>query len=260
MSFKDSVAGTLTVAGLLCVVCSVLVSGSAVILRPKQEFNKRLDIKKNLLIAAGVVEDSNITAQKIEQAYKNVKAQVIDFETGEVTDMDPETFDQNKAAKTPGQNISIPNDKDLGRIRFRSKYGKVFQILENGQVVKLVLPIKGKGLWSTLYGFITLDTDTKTVLGIGYYQHGETAGLGGEVDNPKWKQGWKNKVALNDSYEPIIDVVKGSVNLSDPNASHQIDGLSGATLTSNGVEGMVNYWLGEHGYGAYLEKFRSEAM
>ena len=120
----------------------------------------------------------------------------------------------------------------------------------------LLLPIHGKGLWSTLYGFIALETDTRTVKGIGFYQHGETAGLGGEVDNPQWKKQWEGKLVLDDKYKPIFKVQKGSVDNADPMAQYKVDGLSGATITSNGVTGLIQYWLGEDGFGPYLARFR----
>ena len=125
----------------------------------------------------------------------------------------------------------------------------------NGDTVdQIVLPVYGKGLWSTLYGFLALAADTRTVRGITFYQHAETPGLGGEVDNDDWKAQWIGRVALDDEYQPQIDVVRG---VADPDTDYQVDGLSGATITSNGVEGLVDYWLGDDGFGPFLERFRN---
>ena len=121
----------------------------------------------------------------------------------------------------------------------------------------LVLPVSGKGLWSTLYGFIALSSDTKTIRGIGFYEHAETPGLGGEVDNPLWKKQWVGKLALNDSFEPIFEVMKGQVSSTTPGSQSKVDGLSGATITSNGVTGLVRYWLGKNAFGPYLDRVRS---
>jgi Na+-transporting NADH:ubiquinone oxidoreductase subunit C len=125
-------------------------------------------------------------------------------------------------------------------------------------VEKLILPIYGKGLWSTLYGFLALEKDLKTVSGITFYQHGETPGLGGEVDNPNWKGKWQGKQAFDDSGDVIIKVIKGAVIPGAPDADHQIDGLSGATLTARGVDNLVQFWLGENGYGPYLQQIRED--
>lgn len=254
---NDSVFKTVTVALILCIVCSIMVSGSAISLKPMQERNKRFDIKKNLLLASGLIKDSNVSKQEVDEAFKSIETKVIDVSTGEeVSDINPDTYDQREAAKDPKQNVKIPGDRDLAHIKVRAKYAKVYLVKEGGQVKMIVLPIHGKGLWSTLYGFIALNSDTRTIKGIGFYQHGETPGLGGEVDNPRWKAQWEGKMAYTSDFEPVIQVIKGTVNPKSSQAKYQIDGLSGATLTSNGVTNLVRYWLGSSGYGTYLEKFR----
>jgi Na+-transporting NADH:ubiquinone oxidoreductase subunit C len=127
-------------------------------------------------------------------------------------------------------------------------------MVENDQGIEtMILPIHGYGLWSTLYGFIALEGDLKTVVGLGFYQHAETPGLGGEVDNPNWRQQWTGKVVYDEDGEVAVQVLKGSVDSSNPNAEHQVDGLAGATLTSRGVEALVRFWLGENGFGPFLE-------
>ena len=120
----------------------------------------------------------------------------------------------------------------------------------------MVLPVSGYGLWSTLYGFLTLDIDTRTVKGLGFYEHAETAGLGAEVDNPRWKAQWPGKVVLDEQYVPIVSVEKGG----NAKGSSSVDALSGATITSRGVEKMIHYWLGDHGYGPFLNEFRNSAV
>ena len=119
------------------------------------------------------------------------------------------------------------------------------------------MPIKGYGLWSTLHGFLALESDLKTVVGLGYYEHAETPGLGGEVDNPSWKAKWVGKEVFGDNNEIMIKVVKGAVDSASPKAKYQMDGLSGATLTSRGVENMLQYWLSDQGFGPYFDKVRA---
>jgi Na+-transporting NADH:ubiquinone oxidoreductase subunit C len=253
----DSVKKVLFVAFSLCVVCSILVSTSAVKLRPIQEANKRLDLKKNLLLATGLV-DSNASSEEIKSVFTSkIETLVVDVKTGmKVSNMDATSFDQRKAAGNPKLNEVISSDIDIAKIKYRSKYSLVYLVKENGNVDQIVLPIKGKGLWSTLYGFLALGTDTKTIKGIGFYEHGETAGLGGEIDNPKWKALWVGKTGLDSNFDPVIEVVKGMVNPSSPQKHAQVDGLSGATITSRGVGNLVKYWLSKNGHGPFLEKFR----
>ncbi len=127
-------------------------------------------------------------------------------------------------------------------------------LLRSGaDIEKIVLPVHGYGLWSTLYGFLALEGDGNTVAGITFYEHGETAGLGGEVDNPAWKALWPGKAIYADDGRVALKVVKGAVNPKAAGAEHQVDGLSGATLTSRGVENLVSYWMGDAGYGPILK-------
>lgn len=254
---KDSVVQTLLVATILCIVCSVLVSGAAVVLKSRQDVNKQLDIKKNLLLASGLIQSGSLSQEEIEKAYEQIKAEVVDLETGDVVEgVNPESFDQRKARKDNSRNKVIAPEKDLAGMKTRARKSIVYKVMEGETAKMLILPIHGKGLWSTLYGFIALSSDTKVIKGIGFYEHGETPGLGGEIDNPLWKAKWKGKHAFDDDFDVRIGVVKGSVAASDNESMYKIDGLSGATITSNGVTGLVRYWLGEDGFGPYLQKFR----
>ncbi len=255
---NDSTLKTLTVAASLCVVCSVLVSTAAVKLKPIQAKNKSLDVKKNLLLAAGLLDSPKAGEAAILEAYEKVETKLVDLSTGEeVTDMDPASYDLEKADKDPKMAKNIPADKDIARIKTRAKVRPVYLIKEGGRVTQIVLPFHGKGLWSTMYGFLSLAPDTRTVKGVGWYQHGETPGLGGEIENKKWQAQWVGKKVLNENNEPSFDVVKGAVDPSVAKANMKVDGLSGATLTANGVEASVNYWVGDSGYGKFLAKFRA---
>ena len=256
---NDTVKKTLMVACSLCIVCSVLVSGAAVLLRPLQEENRKRDIKKKLLLTAGLITESQTDGKSIEAAFDNVEVQIIELATGKrVAHLSTEKFIQEKAAKDLDLGRPIEESKDLAKIKRRSRYAKIYLVKKDNHLDQIILPIKGKGLWSTLYGFLSLEADTRTVRGLEYYQHGETPGLGGEVDNSRWKNQWPGKVLFNTNFEPIIDVVKGSVAPDSPHADSQVDGLSGATITSNGVELMLKYWLGEDGFAPFLRRIRKE--
>lgn len=252
-SKSEGLGRVLGVALALCVVCSVVVSTAAVLLKPEQEANKTRDLKRNILQAAGLY-DSSLT---VEQQFERVTTKVIDVETGTyVNDIDPATFDQRAAAKDPALSVRLDSDTDVAKIMRQSRYALVYLVDdEAGQLDKVILPIHGYGLWSTLYGFVALEADANTIAGLGFYEHGETPGLGGEVDNPRWKAQWPGKQAYRDG-NVAISVIKGAVNSNSPNADWQVDGLSGATLTSKGVHNLVQFWLGEHGFAPYLANLR----
>jgi Na+-transporting NADH:ubiquinone oxidoreductase subunit C len=256
---RDSVSHTLLVASVLCVVCSVLVAGAAVGLRGTQETNKLLDQKKNVLIAAGLLGDQDPTAENIDRIFaESVERVIVDLDTGEIaspSEVDPKTFDQREAARDPTRSEPVEPADGLGGIKRREKYSFVYLVRgEGGGIEKVVLPMYGKGLWSTLYGFLAVSADGKTVEGITFYEHGETPGLGGEIENVPWQKSWQGKELHNAQGEVVIRVIKGSVDPEASGSEHKIDGLSGATITSNGVTNLVQYWMGPEGFGPYLDK------
>ena len=253
---NDTIAKTFLVAGLLSIVCSAFVSSSAVLLRPNQAKNKDLDRKKNILMAAGLYEKE----KSVEEQFQQFEIKVVDLATGEFTeDVDVATFDQRRAAKSPDLSIKISKKDDLGGIKRRSRYALVYLSKdENGTLRQLILPVHGKGLWSTLYGFLALDADLTTIKGFAFYEHGETPGLGGEIDNPRWKAQWVGKKAFDQTGQIRIEVVKGKVNPNSPDRQYQVDGLSGSTITSRGVKALLRYWLGENGFKPFLTRIKKE--
>ncbi|KZZ13354.1 NADH:ubiquinone reductase (Na(+)-transporting) subunit C, partial [Oleiphilus sp. HI0079] len=170
-------------------------------------------------------------------------------------------YDQRKAQKDPKLSDSIPSEEDIASIKRRVDFAKVYLVRENEELKTIILPVSGYGLWSTLHGFLALEADANTVVGFGFYEHAETPGLGGEVDNPNWKALWPGKKVydLDESDEPKLALLKGAVDRSKPDAEYKVDGLSGATLTSRGVTNLVQYWTGEHGFQKYLNKLRQGA-
>jgi len=253
----DSVKKTILVAFVLCIFCSVLVAISNVSLKDRQNLNKKLDVQKNLLLIAGLINE-DATKKDIETAFKKIQSKIIDLKSGTTIEMvEQSNFNYKEAQRDSRYTEKIPTDADIAGIKIRSKISKIYAVMENNKVSSFILPLHGKGLWSTLWGFISLTPDTKTILGLGFYEHGETPGLGGEVDNPRWKSLWKGKKPFNNEFIPIIKVIKGSVSKKDKFKDSKVDGLSGASLTSAGVQNLVNFWLGEQGYGPFLKRVRS---
>ena len=252
----DSTLGTIATAAVLCVVCSVVVSASAVGLKSFQEVNKKRFEQRNILEAAGFSPEE-IAEQGVEKLFENIETLLIDLGTGELAEsIDEASFDQKAAAKTPELSVEIPKEKQTFGFDRHEKYSRVYLMKDGDTLKKVILPIYGKGLWSTLYGFIALDSDLNTIAGITFYEHAETPGLGGEVDNKKWKAQWRGK-QVADNGDVKIEIIKGTVSQDSADAEHQIDGLSGATITSRGVSEAVRYWL-EDGFGPFLGKLKSE--
>ncbi|MEM7412760.1 MAG: Na(+)-translocating NADH-quinone reductase subunit C [Myxococcota bacterium] len=245
-------------AAAVCGVCSIFVATAAVSLKDRQELNAQLDVQKKVLELVGLMEPgASLETEEIQTLYRDsIEARVVNLATGSIVeDVDPALFDQRAAAADPDTSREAPPNQ--AKVRRVPEQGLVYLLREDGQIKTLVFPVEGKGLWSTLYGFLALESDARTVAGITFYEHGETPGLGGEVDNPRWKALWKGRKAFDEQWQVALKVKKGAAGPveADP---YQVDGLSGATITSRGVSGLVSFWLGREGYGSYLEQYRSE--
>lgn len=253
---NDSRQKTIAVALVLCLVCSILVSLSAVSLKPRQEANKLADKKQNILKIAGMMEEG----KSVDELFKKIEARVVDLESGQfVDDVDPQTYDQRSASKTPGMSRVLNKDEDIASIKRRADKATVYLVRENEQIKTIILPVHGYGLWSTMYGFMALEGDAQTVKGFGFYEQAETPGLGGEVDNPRWKSKWMGKQVYDANGNVALEVLKGALADSTPAPEYKIDGLAGATLTSRGVTNLVKFWLGENGFALFLNNLKKEA-
>jgi len=259
---NDSTKKMILVAVGVCLVCSVFVSSAAVFLRPRQEQNKELDKLKNILVAG----DLTAEGKDIQKIFKeNIETRLIDLASGQFVSEDqyteklnPGSFDIKSMADDKDYGMTIPADKDIAHIFRMPRYMPVYIIKSGETVEKYILPFYGKGLWSTMYGFIALGSDLQTIKGLTFYEHGETPGLGGEVDNPKWKAIWKGKKVFDENGNVIITVIKGRVDPTNANAEYSVDGLSGATLTTRGLDAMVKFWLSENGYGPFIQQCKSQ--
>tara|TARA_Y100001951_G_scaffold6693_2_gene4186 strand:+ start:5610 stop:6377 length:768 start_codon:yes stop_codon:yes gene_type:complete len=249
---NDSIQKTLLVAVTLCIVCALVVSSAAVLLKPAQVANKALDRKANILAAAGMLSAD----ESVEKQFEKVTTRIVNLQTGKFSDQySPDGFEQSQIAKDPATSIALGED-DTAKIKRRENFAVVYMVEHDGELDKIILPVRGAGLWSTLYGFLALENDLNTVAGLGFYEHGETPGLGGEVDNPKWKALWPGKEVYDDG-QVAIELIKGSVDASTRNAENKVDGLSGATLTSRGVSNLVQFWMGDNGYKLFLKNLRA---
>jgi len=159
---------------------------------------------------AGLLEEGQkATTEEVGRLFEeNIRTRIVDLTTGEYDDsVDAATYDQRKASKDPSTSRAAPaNNAGVSRL---PALALVYQRVEDDEVQSLILPIEGKGLWSTLYGYLALATDTTTIEGITFYEHGETPGLGGEIDNPSWKSVWIGRQAFDENWQPAVEVIKG---------------------------------------------------
>ncbi|WP_456296112.1 Na(+)-translocating NADH-quinone reductase subunit C [Vibrio sp. AK197] len=258
-SNNDSIKKTLFVVIALSLVCSIIVSTAAVGLRSKQVTNAALDKQSKILQVSGV----DMTQDSIPELYDQyIEPKLVDFSTGKLVDETADgvaasDYDQRKAANNPSQSTRLDPENDPAKIIHRANYGLVYLVKQGDDVERLILPIHGNGLWSMMYAFVAVETDGNTVDGIIYYEQGETPGLGGEVENPKWRAQFEGKKLFDENNQPAIKVVKGG---APAGSEHGVDALSGATLTSNGVQHQFDFWLGDLGYGPFLAQVRDGGL
>ncbi|MEX3022622.1 Na(+)-translocating NADH-quinone reductase subunit C [Kluyvera sp. STS39-E] len=255
---NDSIGKTLLVVLVLCLVCSIVVAGSAVGLKPRQQEQRALDKQRNILAVSGLMQD-NMSADAVAEVYAaRVTPRLLDLKSGMMLDSDPAKFNQGLALKDPQQSVALEANQDPAGIKRRSNVVEIYLIKnEQQKLQEIVLPVYGNGLWSMMYAFVALDIDGRTIKGITYYDQGETPGLGGEIENPNWRAQFVGKRVLDDDGKPALRVMKGAAPQGD---LYAVDGLSGATLTSNGVQHSFEFWMGEMGFGPFLKQVREGGL
>ena len=254
---KNSRAKTLLVPLIVSVLSAVLVAGAAISLRPQQQLNQERNRQQNILAAADLLVPGTST----ESLFRQVVPRVVDLTSGDYApNIDPSTLEPGRGARDPLTRVSVPRDLDIALIKERSRYAVVYLLYEDDRLNLIILPVYGYGLWSTMFGYVALEADANTIVGLRFYQHGETPGLGGEIDNPKWQRLWRGKKIYGESAEPLIEVIKGQARRTgNAREAYQVDGITGATLTGGGVTNLLRYWFGEHGFGPYLQSMRENS-
>ena len=244
-------------AASVCIVCSLFVSGAAVSLKEKQSLNAKLDLQKNIISVAELPESKDISAlsvEKIEGLFKDsenpnrIEQLYIDIDTGKVVDVDDAQIEADKK-KCSERAQGVAKKENTAKLSCYRQYQDIYKVYSGGQFSRYVFPVVGKGLWSTLKGFAAVESSGEKVVGLTFYSHGETPGLGGEIDSAKFKGDWAKGKKIYGSNGVALKVAKGAAK----NADHEVDGLSGATLTGNGVTGMMSFWFGQYGYEKFLK-------
>ncbi len=256
----DSTRYTIGFAAVVCVACALVVAVSAVGLHSRQEENRSLYRQKNVLLVAGLLQpDAEVSKKEMREIFdRNIRIRLVELAAGDYMadgKIDPETYDQLRARNDPAlSRVAPPNPAKVSRL---PTYAAVYQVIDikSGSVSQVVLPIEGLGMWGTIYGFLAIDRDGRTIRGITFYDQKETPGLGGEIANPRWQALWVGRHAYDANWEPKIAVVKG-VGGPPEQFPHRVDAISGATITSLGVSRLVGFWLSDDGFGRYLAHVR----
>ncbi len=255
---NDSPLKAILVVTITALVCSVLVTVTVVLLKPIKQAYQHLERNQAIVQVSGLAEDTKkLTDKEIVNLYQQLEPRIVDLRTGQYDKQyNPDTFDTFAAANDSQFNVTIPNQYDIAQLGSRSQLITVYLVEEGGQLQRMLLPISGQGMWAKIYGYIALQADLNTIADITFYEQTETAGIGDQILDPGWQASWQGKqiyaagklMFASDGSEP------GKNELID---KHQIDAISGATVTVDAVKNTVRYWFGEHGYARFLELQRT---
>lgn len=257
---RDSVAHTSLFTLAVAVGCSLLVSLSVTWLRPIQEQYASIDRDRRVLAAAGLIEQGeDLSTREIAERFEMIEPRLVDLDTGRFADVDdPKDYDYQAVAESETGSVEIPGPKNKARIGRRAPYMPVYLYRRDGRLERIVLPVYGRGMWSTLRGYLALEHDLDTVAGLNFYEHGETPGIGDFIEKPEWQARWSGKHAYGEDGDPALGIARDTMPPDDPARRYQTDAMSGATKTARGVTGLLQYWLGDHGYGPLLDRLREQ--
>ncbi len=249
---------SLAVLAGVALVCAILVSVSTTTLRPIQERNEALQRYRNVVALTGLV-DQNADDNTIFEVVEQLDARVVDLGTGEfAAEVDPASIDTRSAINDLESSTAIPAAEDVARLGRRANHEVVYLVWQDQELRRVIFPISGQGMWSTMYGFIALENDLNTIAAVSFYEQAETAGLGDQIENPGWQTQWQGRKLFGDGGDLRFRISSGNVSPSSAAAAYEVDGLTGATITGNGVTNLVRYWFSSHGYGAFLSKISEE--
>ncbi|NNE81455.1 MAG: NADH:ubiquinone reductase (Na(+)-transporting) subunit C [Silicimonas sp.] len=242
------------VAFLVALISAVLVSVTSVTLKPLQEAH--LEAERAARMAAMLDRLPGMRDVMADLKVDALETRLVDLATGTfVSDVDPATFDPIAAAADPEESVEIPTDADVARLGRRANLAQVHLLERDGELLLIVLPVSGKGYQSTLRAMLALNADLTTISALTITEQGDTPGIGARVEDPDWLSLWPGKEIADADGRIVITVVRGAAS-----GAHEVDAISGATITSNGVSNMLQYWLGDHGFGPFLARLRAEGL
>ena len=258
---NDSPKKALLMIFVTALACSILVSVAAISLKPIQLTHKLLERARNVIQLTGLVsaeQHDELSDEDLLTLYGQLDKRVVNIdEQIFAPDINPETFDQRKAANDAERSVDISAEFDIASLGRRSRYAMIYMVWQEDQLKRIILPMHGQAMWSTIYGYIALGPDLNTIEGVSFYEQAETPGLGDQILRPEWQAQWQGRKLLDTTGKLRFRIASGSVKPGSSAALHEVDALSGATVTANGVSGLVAYWFGDHGFQPFLQQLRS---
>ena len=240
----DSTPRALLVAGIVALACSALVSVAISILRPQQIELQSFDRYRAILRTTGLSAANQMSDEAVLADYRALDARIVDFDTDWFVDasnghaFDHWQLDQAEPAA----------DVDKGQ----AQWAPVYLVRDERRLVSIVLPFDGPGMWAPILGYIALADDLNTVSGVVIYRHGDTPGIGDQIEDPAWLEQWRGKQIRDREGVLRFRVTK------DANGPHEVDFISGASITTEATGDGAREWLGDERFGPFLKRLREQ--
>jgi len=234
---------------LFCVLCFAAVAVYFLLIKRNDAQPTSQQQTAAILQVAGLIagkEDERAMKALFE---KRVIVRQVNLDSGALLPVGPRQAGQQTC-------VNLTADQDPAQVRQRCSIADVYLVQNNvHEIQQIILPVSGKGAKSMMHAFIALETDGRTVKNLFYYEQNETPLLGAKVEDVQWLQQWPGKKLLNDNAQPALKVVQER---RAPPDDYTVDGISGATMTSSGVEKSINFWIGDRGYGHFLQRIAKD--
>jgi Na+-transporting NADH:ubiquinone oxidoreductase subunit C len=256
---RESMGRTLAVAGGVALFCSLFVSTAVYWLRPIQAAYLSIERNRAIVTAAGIAaDDVALSDREVVDRFLTLELRIVDLEADAfagIDAVDPEVYDYREAIDVASLTVPISRDSDIAALGRRPRAMPAYLLFDGPSLQRIVLPVYGRGMWSTIHGFVGLGPDLKTVTGVRFHEHGETPGIGDRIQNPEWTARWRGKRMYADDGRVVLRI--GGTGSAGPAGGDRVDAITGATVTVSAVDRLVRFWFGDDGYGPFLAGMRA---
>ena len=244
----DSRGKTLIMAFLVSAVCALAVSTAAVLLGPRLDANRAAEARARLeSLVATLPGLADLLAEAGADRLDEI---VVDLTAATVAEgIMPEEFDPETVARDPALNTELSPEADIAHIGTRPNLARLYIVRSGAETALVILPVYGAGYQSTIRGYLALEGDLNTVAGLTITEQSETPGLGAKIEDAAWQALWPGTKLADDTGEIRFAVKKGGAT-----TEFEVDGITGATRTGNGVTNMIRFWVGPDGFGPVLDR------
>lgn len=250
---RESTLRTLVIAGGVALVCSLAVSLAVSWLRPFQLAHQSIERNRALVAAARLGDAEPLSDNEVVERFLRFETWLVTVSERSYTVTSGAGADYRSAVDDPERSVELPPDLEGAGLGRRPRHMPVYVLRESGRIERLVLPVFGRGMWSTIHGFVSLGPDLATVTGVRFYEHAETPGIGDRIQDRSWTQSFVGKRAYDEAGEVVLRIGAAGGDLTST-----VDAIAGATVTVGAVDRLVQFWLGPAGFGPFLAALRAQ--